>query len=228
MASGQAPSGGGNVYTGYKKKIQTGGGLKAPGWTGESPANTPGAGTPTTNPYIDPAIKSAAFDILGSITKGAGALGSPESLDLASNRLRERVGQVAKQQRQGIVDNFVGRGLGASPALYGDNFIGGVNAAEQTAMAQGINQLLAQNTQDKIAGLNALSGAFQGYLGMGNLDFNANSFLAKLLQDQSQFNSSLANSANQFNKDYELKKKQMKQSDYQYLLQLLNSLGITG
>lgn len=217
MVSGKAPSNSG------KKKWGPGVGLPPTG-DGPSVSNVPPAAGGDNN-LLDGAVYDETFGLLRDLVDRSKQVGSQQDFNLAANRLRERAGQVANQQRGQLTNNFVSRGLGGSPALFGNNYMGQVNRTEQQALVDGLLGLQSQQSQNQIASLGLLNNALSGYMNLGELGFNANALAAKLLQDQNQFNSTLDWQKKESKKNDKYKDKQFEQMDNATLMKLLEGLG---
>jgi hypothetical protein len=219
MATGKAPS-----AAGKKKTWGPGIGLPPTG-DGPSVSNVPPAPTGGAPGLLDNAVYDETFGLLRDLVTQSKQVGSQQNFDLAANRLRERAGQVANQQRGQLADNFVSRGLGGSAAMYGKDYMGQVDRTEQQAMIDGLLGLQSQQTQNQISSLGLLNNALAGYMNLGELGFNANALAAKLLQDQDQFNTSLNWQKKQSKKDEKYRDKQSEQMDNETLMRLLEGLG---
>ncbi len=225
------PSGGESAGS---SKGGIGGGNQAPGAGNFNPVVTSTGGSYNSGgsenfggggSMLNQVTYNEELGLLRDLVERSKGIGSNQSYDLAANRLRERVGQVAKQQKSQFADNFVARGLGASPALYSKDYFGNVDTGEKQAMTEGLLGLQNQQTQNQIAALNMLNSAIGGYQNLNELDFNANAAAAKLLEDARQFNSSLNFQKKESKKNDKYKKKQLQQANNDDLLRLLEGLG---
>lgn len=160
---------------------------------------TPTTTTPTTGPSdgslddfagFDPAVAHAIFDTYNT-TKDYLGQGLDSQKNADANSLRDRVGQVANQQRSAITSDFLGRGVGSSPILQQDQALGGTNTAEQNAVSQGLLGLDSQYADRYVQGLGALNTATGNALTLGNDSATYSLGTKKLLQDSTQFDKNL-------------------------------------
>ena len=179
-------------------------GVEAPPLT-PPPSSTPPS-TPAT-PAVNPEDPFKGFDpnvvksIMGTYdeTKKYIDQGRAGAQNAAENRLRDRIGSVAGQQRQAVTNDFVGRGIGSSPVLNKEEALGGINMNEQNAVTSGLIDLDSQYQDKYLSGLNALNSATSNVLGLGigegnyeNLDAQYGLDTTRLKQDASQFGQKLA------------------------------------
>lgn len=163
--------------------------------TAPDPADTGGNGTITIpelkdKPTIDPAVKDR---ILGTYDKISNEFntGMDREFNLGAGRLTDRINQLAKQRTSEVVDDFIGRGIGASPAILNNRSgVGRVQSNAANATSEGLRALHGDAENRRAETLDRLNAATQNVLGLGGQEFDYDSFAMDLARKATEANQS--------------------------------------